>query len=122
VREIAAHRPCGPERDRRGITDEIDESITFDGREQMSPATGGKLRERVVTMGGCAARSLPVPLDAEGDALANVRVLDGLGGIDWDAALEMLACRGHAVPKLVQSSRTTRNRSSARGRSSRGLT
>ncbi|MCY2961096.1 MAG: uracil-DNA glycosylase [Planctomycetota bacterium] len=38
-------------------------------------------------------------LDAEWDALANVRVLFCLGGIAWDAALALLERRGHAVPK-----------------------
>lgn len=38
-------------------------------------------------------------LDAEWDALANVRVLFCLGGIAWDAALDLMARRGHAVAK-----------------------
>lgn len=38
-------------------------------------------------------------LDAEWDALVNVRVLFCLGGIAWDAALELLERRGHAVTK-----------------------
>lgn len=38
-------------------------------------------------------------LDAECNALANVRVLFCLGGIAWDAALALLARRGHSIPR-----------------------
>lgn len=38
-------------------------------------------------------------LDDEWDALVNARVLFCLGGIAWNAALDLLARRGHAVPK-----------------------
>ncbi len=38
-------------------------------------------------------------LDVEWDALARVRVIFCLGGIAWDAALELLARRGHTLPK-----------------------
>jgi len=38
-------------------------------------------------------------LDAEWDALANVRVIFCLGGIAWNAALELVARRGATIPK-----------------------
>ncbi len=38
-------------------------------------------------------------LDAEWNALAEVRVLFCLGGIAWDAALALLARRGHSIPR-----------------------
>ncbi len=40
------------EKDLLVITDEIYEYIRYDGREHISPATVGKLRERTVTIGG----------------------------------------------------------------------
>lgn len=50
--EIEVVERVARERDLLVITDEIYEYIRYDGREHVSPATVGKLRERTVTIGG----------------------------------------------------------------------
>jgi len=50
--EIEIVERVARERDLLVITDEIYEYIRYDGRQHISPATVGKLRERTVTIGG----------------------------------------------------------------------
>jgi aminotransferase len=50
--EIEIVERVAREKDLLVITDEIYEYIRYDGREHVSPATVGKLRERTVTIGG----------------------------------------------------------------------
>ncbi len=50
--EIAVLEKVALEKDLLVITDEIYEYIRYDGREHVSPATVGSLRERTVTIGG----------------------------------------------------------------------
>jgi aminotransferase len=50
--EIAVLEKVAREKDLLVITDEIYEYIRYDGREHVSPATVGSLRDRTVTIGG----------------------------------------------------------------------